>query len=127
MCSDRSKARRFIAARLFLVFLGLVCGGVFLFQGAERAIASLPVSVAVTHLEQPPADRLLPDSAGKMNINSATAEDLQRAYGIGPALAQRILELREARGGFRFLEDVMDVSGIGEKRFQALAELFYCP
>ncbi len=71
--------------------------------------------------------RALPDTEGKTDVNLARLEDLQRAEGIGPTLAQRILDEREARGGFHFLEELMDVSGIGEKRFEALSALFYCP
>ena len=74
-----------------------------------------------------PMTRALPDTEGKTDINRATAEDLEKADGIGPTLAQRILEMRDARGGFHFLEELMDVSGIGEKRFEALRALFYCP
>ena len=51
----------------------------------------------------------------------------QVEVGIGPALARGILTLREERGGFRLLEELMDVNGIGEKRFMALKEFFFCP
>ena len=60
-------------------------------------------------------------------MNTATAADFQRVNGIGPKLAQAIVDARESMGGFFFLEELKDVSGIGEKRFEALKELFYCP
>ncbi len=126
MLSDRGKARRKTAARLLLCCLSVCCAGIVLFQGAE-AIRSRAVAAArITHQEEAPI-RSLPDTEGKTDINAATAEDLQDAPGIGPALAQRILDERDARKGFHFLEELMDVSGIGEKRYEALSALFYCP
>ena len=67
------------------------------------------------------------EDAGKMNVNTATAADFQRAEGIGPKLAQAIVDARDSLGGFCFLEELMDVPGIGTKRFEALKKLFYCP
>ena len=67
------------------------------------------------------------DDAGKMNVNTATAADFQRAEGIGPKLAQAIVDARDSLGGFYFLEELMDVPGIGAKRYEALKQLFYCP
>ena len=66
-------------------------------------------------------------AAGKINVNTASAADFQRAEGVGPVLAQAIVEKRDQWGGFFFLEELMDVTGIGEKRFEALKKLFYCP
>ena len=62
-----------------------------------------------------------------MNINLATAEDLQSVPGLGRELSQRILALRKERGGFHFLEELRDVSGIGEKRLAVLKAYFFCP
>ena len=126
MRSDGKQTRRKTAARLLLLCLWVCCAGIFLIQGADAVRSLAPVSVSVLHQDQPIV-RALPDPAGKTDINRATAEELQQASGIGPALAQRILDMREARGGFRFLEELLDVSGIGEKRFEALRALFYCP
>jgi competence protein ComEA len=55
-----------------------------------------------------------------VNLNSATSEDLQKLPGIGPALASRILEYRQQNGGFKKIEDLMNVKGIGEKAFLKL-------
>jgi len=59
---------------------------------------------------------------GKVDLNSAGAEALESLSGIGPAMAQRILEYRESHGRFRRIEDLMNVSGIGEKTFAKLKE-----
>ena len=52
-----------------------------------------------------------------MNINSATAEQLQQLPGVGPAMATKIIAHRKESGRFAEPEQLMDVSGIGEKKF----------
>lgn len=54
---------------------------------------------------------------GTVNINTATAEELERIPGIGPAMAARILEFRQTSGKFTAPEDLLQISGIGEKKF----------
>jgi competence protein ComEA len=56
----------------------------------------------------------------KVSLASATAEQLDALDGIGPTLAKRIVEYRDAHGGFRSVGQLRDVEGIGEKRFEAL-------
>ncbi|MFL0712472.1 MAG: ComEA family DNA-binding protein [Microcella pacifica] len=50
-----------------------------------------------------------------MNINTANATALETLPGIGPALASRIIAWREANGGFRAVDELLAVSGIGQK------------
>lgn len=58
-----------------------------------------------------------------INLNTATISDLDSLPGIGPALAQRILDFRERNGGFRTVEDLLEVPGIGSKKFEELRNL----
>jgi len=57
---------------------------------------------------------------GQVNVNTASAQELERLPGVGPALAARILEHREKNGAFKRVEDLMLVKGIGEKSFERL-------
>jgi len=63
------------------------------------------------------------DTGGKVNLNSATAADLEALPGIGPVLAQRIVDYREQHGPFRAVTDLQKVSGIGAKTYASLEPL----
>lgn len=58
----------------------------------------------------------------KVNINTASAADLQKLNGIGEKKAAQIIAYREEKGQFKKIEDLMQVSGIGEKTFAALKD-----
>ncbi|MEA3305751.1 MAG: helix-hairpin-helix domain-containing protein [Candidatus Omnitrophota bacterium] len=57
-----------------------------------------------------------------VNINSASAEELMKLSGIGPAMAGRIVEYRMANGPFKGVEDIKKVKGIGPKKFDAVKD-----
>lgn len=59
---------------------------------------------------------------GKVNINTASSEELQTLSGVGPSTAQKIIAEREANGPFASPEDIQRVSGIGEKKYAAIAD-----
>jgi competence protein ComEA len=61
--------------------------------------------------------KLTDPKQGQININTATAEELQRVPGIGPAMAAKVIDYRKANHGFQSVEDLLQVSGIGERKF----------
>ena len=62
-------------------------------------------------------------AAGTVNLNTATVAQLETLPGIGKATAERILEYRQKNGGFKKVEDLMNVRGIGEKSFLKMKPL----
>jgi competence protein ComEA len=57
-----------------------------------------------------------------INLNTATAAELQRLPGIGPALAKRIVDFREKRHGFKRVEELLAIPGISEKKWLAIRD-----
>ena len=63
-----------------------------------------------------------PAPAEKVNLNSATVEQLQTLPGIGPSIAKNILDYRSKVGKFNRIEEILNVKGIGEKLFQRIKD-----
>lgn len=59
-------------------------------------------------------------SQEKLDLNRATLEQLKTLPGIGEATAKKIIELRERKGGFKKIEELKEVQGIGEKKLEVL-------
>ena len=62
-------------------------------------------------------------SSGPVSLNSASAEQLDGLPGVGPVLAQHIVDYRAQHGGFRSVDELREVNGIGERRFNDLQPL----
>ena len=80
-------------------------------------IAGTPVCTASLHGQAPAAEK------ATLNLNSATLDQLAALPGIGPKVAERILEYRTKNGGFKKIEELMNVKGIGEKSFLKIKPL----
>jgi competence protein ComEA len=57
-----------------------------------------------------------------VNLNTATAKELETLPGIGPALAKRIVAFREKRQGFRRIEELLAIPGISERKWKAIRD-----
>ncbi|MFD9084523.1 helix-hairpin-helix domain-containing protein [Streptomyces erythrochromogenes] len=73
--------------------------------------------------QPPPGGATGGPAAGPLSLGSATVEQLDGLPGVGPVLAQHIVDFRTARGGFRSVEELRQVNGIGERRFADLRKL----
>ena len=82
----------------------------------ETAPTELP---EVTEEPEVPA---APQEPTVLNLNTATVEELTTLPGIGPVLAQRIVDFRTANGPFASVEQLTDVEGVGEKKLDAIRE-----
>ncbi len=68
-----------------------------------------------------PTDRQADD--GLIHLNKATASDLDKLPGIGPTLSERIIDWRNANGGFKSIDDLRRIGGIGDKLFAGIKPL----
>jgi comEA protein len=97
----------------------------FAFVLTTSTVKARTIDPAV-HATQEAGARQSPKPAAEplaININTATAAELEKLPGVGPATALRILEYREKNGAFKKVEDLMNVRGIGEKTFLTLKPL----
>ena len=84
--------------------------------------------VYVPEVSEPAPPRSNSESVGeRISINTATSPELERLPGIGPVLAQRIVEYREQNGPYQRLEDLLEVEGIGPSKLESLQDYVQVP
>jgi competence protein ComEA len=89
-------------------------------DGEKIYLPSKEVDAVGPSLQRAPAEE-------GININAATAPELEQLPGIGPALAQNIVDYRETHGPFLKLEDLLEVSGIGPAKLEQIQDLISLP
>lgn len=111
----------------------IFCAGYFAGKGHRNTIKVSTTSSKAFDTEIT-AYNSLPDTAtdttvndydnntDKININIATAEELKKLPGIGDVLAKRIIEYRNDYGDFSSVEEIMNVLGVGELKFDAIKD-----
>ncbi len=87
---------------------------VFVADRSENSVPEISVESSAAVVSQKPKE------ANKININTADKETLTELDGIGETLAQRIIDYRAENGSFHSIDDLMNVSGIGEQKFNAV-------
>ncbi|MDE6881054.1 MAG: helix-hairpin-helix domain-containing protein [Oscillospiraceae bacterium] len=107
----------FLLAGVFLAVLGLAHVGKPAPEGADYTITAQRQDPEALPEEELPALEQ-PEAVGPVDINTAGLDELDALPGIGPVLAQRILDYREANGPFLSVEELMEVKGIGEKTLE---------
>lgn len=108
----------------------LFCGAVLLSAGSFYPPDAAPETVSDAKPERLLEGRNSPDQTAlellpgeRIDLNTATAEELQKLPGIGEALSAAIVEDREQNGPFSAAEDLLRIPGIGEKRLEAIRDL----
>ena len=104
---------------ILLGMTALFLCGLFMLSAQDRQERDTGV-VIETEVQVPP-EEIAPDFP-PVNINTAGLEELDTLPGIGESLARRIMEYREANGPFENVEEIMEVSGIGEAKFAEMKD-----
>jgi competence protein ComEA len=86
-----------------------------------RAAAGTPVEGQAVGVNSAPG--VTPAAVLPLNLNTATTAELETLPGIGPTLAQTIVDYRAEHGPFATIESILDVPGIGEGKFEAIKDL----
>ena len=84
------------------------------------SLVALIALAAPVDAQAPASTQSASPAAKVINLNTATALELETLPGIGPAMAARILEYREKNGPFQKIEELMNIQGIGERVFLRL-------
>jgi comEA protein len=88
------------------------------------AIAAIALSAALAGAQgRATAPKTTATAAAPINLNTATMDQLATIPGIGVKTAERIIEYRQKNGGFKKIEDLMNVNGVGEKSFLKMKPL----
>lgn len=90
---------------------------------ASAALITMLAGSAGTRVVEASQETKSATVASVVNLNTATEAELQALPGLGPAIAKRIVDYRQKSGGFKKVEDLMNVQGIGEKSFLRLKPL----
>ena len=127
-----------------------VLGGATIFSGMLRVSAAIPTPNPVIAVNEacpsparmvrrkntPPSPRnpcwavaapTAVDHDGKVRVNAATATELEALPGVGPVLAQRIVDHRDVYGPYAAVEDLLEVPGIGEAKLASLRDSVAVP
>ena len=127
-------AEKLILFLVFLVFAGIIVTFAFSWSYIEDDDTKSGDTVSFQYItesktQSPSVNGNVSSVSGNgeqtkdmININTATVDELDTLPGIGPAKAQAIVDYRNTQGNFLKIEDIMNVSGIGEKIFEQIKD-----
>lgn len=131
VCMEEGRAKYFILSASFLLIAALILYRTFSvplllpIENSETSTSALvSVSTENSFTSNVISSELNTESKFDgnvlININTCSYEDLLSLNGIGPVKAQAIIEYRSVNGGFSSIEEITNVSGIGEKTFESI-------
>ena len=120
---ENEKRHIWFLIAIALVFCAVLIGyNIFFVKEPQVIVIETDISASDSDTPQSLEEGYIVPTA-KVNINTASAEQLdEELEGIGPSLAQRIVSYRDANGPFTDIEQIKNVSGIGDKKFEAIKD-----
>ena len=115
---NQKEKYKFLAVMIFFLLSGILYSRSFYGGSLEMGEKITVDEIGVAEETTRSAEEVL----GKININTADAEELMTLSGIGEGRAADIVKYRKENGNFSRNEDIMQVSGIGEKTFEEIKE-----
>ena len=107
-----------------IILLALALLVIFAVYTVITAAAAPELEISAAQFPVPEREyNILNTSDALININTADSEELARLPGVGTVLAERIVQYREEHGLFSFPEDILNVSGIGEAKYENMADM----
>ncbi len=126
---ENEKYSRFLFAPIIVIIVSLLVITYNFTVGRDPnflKLAENKIDRAVADAAEEPRKLVIEnENDGKINLNTATMEELDSLPGIGEAKAEAIIELREKMNGFKEIEDVLNADGIGEKIFEKIKDKIY--
>ncbi|MEO0100738.1 MAG: helix-hairpin-helix domain-containing protein [candidate division WOR-3 bacterium] len=114
--------------KAILIFLILTLGSAVVLNLSKRwrmskeVLKILPLEEEVLAKENRDTQEFITEREEKVDINKAPLKELVSLPGIGPVLAERIIEYRERHKGFKRKEEIMKVKGIGRKKYERIRD-----
>ncbi len=126
---ENEKYSRFLFAPIIVIIVSLLVITYNFTVGRDPdflKLAENQIDRAVADAAEEPEKLVIEnENDEKINLNTATMEELDSLPGIGEAKAEAIIKLREKMNGFREIEDVLNADGIGEKIFEQIKDKIY--
>lgn len=120
--------KNYSTEKILLIFALILFAGIIFFNAFYKNDASIPSVIYINENDKVASENFDDNESNrnlnKININTATVEELsENLSGIGESIAKRIVEYREHNGEFTNIEDLKNVSGIGDKMFENIKDL----
>ena len=125
MSESQKKSNNTVPAIMFgiilIIFAGIIILSCYQWNRVDESNSDSTVSFEYVTVKKD--DDSVSETTGLININTATAEELDRLPGIGAKKAEAIIEYRDNNGNFKIIDDIKKVSGIGNATFEQIKEL----